>query len=96
MEAPVIMNCSENLYAFTDRGKPFATFSFDNPDISDNSGNFTIVESSSTDRAEFPVGFTEVFYEVEDESSNRNECNFTIEVTGKSFDEQTFCHFVKN
>ncbi|XP_071804899.1 uncharacterized protein [Asterias amurensis] len=81
MEAPVIMNCSENINASADPGKPFATLSFDDPDISDNSGNFTIVESSSTNWAEFPVGFTEVFYRVGDESSNRNECNFTIEVT---------------
>ncbi|XP_038072761.1 uncharacterized protein LOC119741140 isoform X2 [Patiria miniata] len=80
MQDPVVVNCPVNVNQTTDVGQAFATVSWIEPTITDNSGSIDIDRSHPSPSA-FPVGTTEVVYLASDNSSNSVMCAFNVTVT---------------
>ncbi|XP_071477944.1 hyalin-like, partial [Diadema antillarum] len=77
-ESPNV-TCPDDITQSTDPGLYSASVTWPNPNIADNSGNFTI-ESSHVSGSTFPPGTTSVTINAVDASQNRASCTFNITV----------------
>lgn len=68
---------------YLSRAAPLS-ISWEDPLFSDNSGKPLAVWKSHEQPYSFPLGSTDVIYEVKDETGNNNTCVITISVHGKS------------
>ena len=68
---------------YLSRAPPLA-ISWEDPLFSDNSGKPLAVWKSHEQPYSFPLGSTDVIYEVKDETGNNNTCVITITVHGKN------------
>lgn len=81
IQPPTVDRCiSPPMYQ--SRAHPLS-ISWEEPLFSDNSGKPLIVWKSHEQPHAFPLGSTEVIYEVKDEAGNNNTCVITITVHGK-------------
>ena len=82
---PSIVYCPANIYTSMEIGTTEIAVTWITPYAFDHSGAVTIYSSHEAGQF-FPVGSTYVVYRFEDESRNRAECNFTVNVVhGKFF-----------
>ena len=54
---------------------------WDEPIVSDNSGNVILIFQSHRSGNFFPTGFTEVVYRYRDPAANTVECSFVVRIT---------------
>ncbi|XP_072181946.1 hyalin-like [Diadema setosum] len=78
MESPNI-SCPADITQSTDPGEFSASVTWSDPYVTDNSGVFTIISTSSSGSI-FPAGNTTISITAEDSSGNEATCNFTITV----------------
>ena len=83
-EAPVMMNCPNNLSTFTDFNQSFAVVSWTNIEATDNSGQTPTVTCSTKSRRRFGIGATEVICQAIDQYENQATCSFTVHVKGNN------------
>ena len=80
-EKPQI-TCVEQIKTARDVGFTTAMVTWEKPDATDNSGNVSDVICNPLSGTEFGIGQTIVTCEAVDESKNKGECSFQVEVTG--------------
>ncbi|APG59408.1 HYR domain-containing protein [Christiangramia salexigens] len=79
-EGPSI-DCPQPVITDNDAGDCGAIVSFSMPEITDNSGNATIVQTEGpVSGEEFPVGTTTVSFTATDDAGNTTDCSFTVTV----------------
>ena len=79
-ESPKVI-CREDLSVQTDEGKPTAMVIWNDPFVSDNSGNVSVTCNPQSG-AEFTIGHTTVICKAVDGSKNEAACSFQVNVTG--------------
>ena len=82
-EAPTVY-CIEDLSIKTDRRKPTAMVIWEDLRASDNSGNVSVACDPPSGTS-FTIGKTVVICEGADNSGNKAQCYFSVNVTGKYF-----------
>ena len=80
-ESPKVI-CHEDLSVQTDEGKPTAMVIWNDPFVSDNSGNVSVTCNPQSG-AEFTIGHTTVICKAVDGSKNEAACSFQVNVTGR-------------
>ena len=83
-EAPTIA-CSGDQSVNAEKGRSSAEVVWQDPAVADNSGDILQVSCDPKSGSNFTIGQTRVICEVVDESGNRAECFFQINVTGSCF-----------
>ncbi|XP_013380732.1 uncharacterized protein LOC106151855 [Lingula anatina] len=79
-EKPKIKNCPSSLTRTVENNIRRTRVSWDDLDISDNSGNFTVHTNAPQDRL-FSVGSYRIIYTAMDPSRNSEECQFDVNIT---------------
>jgi gliding motility-associated-like protein len=80
-EVPIVLTCTENITAENDLGLCGATVEFNDPEVTDNCGDVTIVVvSGGLDDNFFEVGTTEVLFQITDAAGNTSFCSFNVTV----------------
>jgi gliding motility-associated-like protein len=80
-EDPTIV-CQDDIQISNDEDICGAVVEFETPQVSDNSGEFTVSQTAGLATGEtFPVGTTTVTFTVTDAAGNTSECSFDIVVT---------------
>ncbi|MCZ4409866.1 HYR domain-containing protein [Cryomorphaceae bacterium 1068] len=89
-EEPPVITCPEDIQVENDPDACAAIVTYDPPIASDDCGDVTVTLISGLASGEsFPLGFTTVTYEAEDEQGNTATCSFDVEVVdaqGPDFD----------
>jgi gliding motility-associated-like protein len=84
-EQPVI-ECPEDLVVSNDPGLCGAVLTFTDPDVTDNCGTVTIVQTAGpTSGSEFPVGVTTLAFQATDSNGNVSNCTYTVTVNDTEF-----------
>ena len=81
-ESPVLINTPSRLVVDTDVGLATAEVSWVVPNVTDNSGYFTMIASHDP-YSTFGIGITNVTYKAVDASGNMALYSFTVTVEGK-------------
>ena len=74
--------CVEDQSVTTNAGKPTAMVNWEDPTVSDNSGKVAYIICHPQSGTNFIIGQTTVMCEVLDESGNRADCSFQVNVRG--------------
>ncbi|XP_071490407.1 hyalin-like [Diadema antillarum] len=81
VQAPVLMGCSSNITVNTTQGLGVAEVSWAEPSAVDNSGNYTLSQTSGPPSgSNFSIGMTLVAYLVKDAAGLNDTCEFTVTV----------------
>ncbi|XP_033626660.1 uncharacterized protein LOC117289582 isoform X27 [Asterias rubens] len=78
---PPVVTCPDNIAFEVPFGATGRLVTWQQPTVSDNSGNFFFVSSSNNPNDFFSVGSTIVTYTYRDNSNNQNSCSFTVLIT---------------
>ncbi|XP_033636185.1 tyrosine-protein kinase receptor Tie-2-like isoform X2 [Asterias rubens] len=78
---PPVVACPDNIAFEVPFGANGRQVTWQQPTVSDNSGNFFFVSSSNNPNDFFSVGSTIVTYTYRDGSNNQNSCSFTVLIT---------------
>ena len=76
------MSCPTNQSLETNPGLPTAVAVWQDPNVTDNSGDMPNVTCNPVSGSKFPIGQTLVTCEAVDGNSNNNKCIFQLEVKG--------------
>ena len=78
---PPVVTCPDNIAFEVPFGGTGRQVTWQQPTVTDNSGNFFFVSSSNNPNDFFSVGSTIVTYTYRDNSNNQNSCSFTVLIT---------------
>ncbi|XP_071942787.1 hyalin-like [Antedon mediterranea] len=76
---PEFIFCPDSIFTETGHRSSTARVSWDTPEIEDNSGQVSLVASTSPGSS-FNIGTTSVVYTASDNSNNMNKCEFNVTV----------------
>ena len=83
-EEPAIIGCPSSQSVPMKLGQNFATVSWTEPTVSDNSNNVTLTFNGEvTNAGDFSLGITSLSYTAADAAGNRATCMFEIVVSGR-------------
>ena len=83
-EAPSFEVCPISQTLSTRPGQPYAVAVWDDPDVTDNSGDIPNVICNPLSGSNFTMGQTLITCEAIDSSGNNNTCSFQIDIKGMS------------
>ena len=72
--------CPSNQNEVIQFGAGGAVITWNNPTVSDNSGSFSLIESSHNSGNFLPTGQTVVTYRYADDAGNENSCSFVVNI----------------
>ncbi|XP_071785173.1 uncharacterized protein [Asterias amurensis] len=78
-EPPMVV-CPPNQNEVIQFGAGGAVITWNNPTVSDNSGSFSLIESSHNSGNFLPTGQTVVTYRYADDAGNENSCSFVVNI----------------
>ncbi|XP_072039708.1 uncharacterized protein [Amphiura filiformis] len=76
-DQPPLMNCPADITVYTTESNP-RNITWSDPEVTDNSGNWTLHLLHPSDSGLLPPGITSVVYEAADPSGNSRNCSFNI------------------
>ena len=91
-EAPTIA-CSGDESVNAQEGQYSTVVVWEDPAVTDNSGDVLPVSCDPKSGTNFTIGQTTVICEAVDESGNRAECSFTVNVTGSCLTLRVYVNF---
>ncbi|XP_063951745.1 hyalin-like [Lytechinus pictus] len=77
---PPVVNCPADVTQTVELGTSSRQVFFDVPNVSDNSGSFSLVQASHQPGASFTTGSTAVTYTYTDGSQNSASCSFLVNI----------------
>ena len=77
-----MIQCPGNIVTNTNSLMNFATVTWNQPNVTDNSGEMLTPTLSETSGSQFGIGPTTVLVNATDSNNNMANCSFTIEVQG--------------
>ena len=80
-----MITCPVNQTINTEPSKAYASVSWTDPQVTDNSGQIPTITCDAESGSQFDIGETGVTCQAVDPTGNQETCTFTVKIKGKQF-----------